>query len=351
MRRRTVKVQGGAVNEKYPTGEVAPRRFADVELKRRARTSVRRIVALLGIAGGLGACAREDGRLLRAAERISLGIPAAETMTIDSTGRFWIGAPGEIWIRDSTATPRRIPAPGEGAPRVVGWSAAGAYLRVGDSLFLLSAVDDTVTARRGDFGRNPLAFDVRGRAIYQGARSGAVLAHDPVSLEPIWAWASLDAPTTAIALSPEGDRLYQALGADEDGARVLTRDLQTGRVLGRTELRHPLRELAVARSGVLYGLAVDGRRAIVLALQPQGHELTPRWRLGLPASEGYGEVTIAVAGGRILVQGLGSEAGMRVLSGESGARLGRTRGPPLDAAFGPDGALWTLYPGELRRLE
>lgn len=351
MRRRTGKVHGLAVNEKCPTGEERPGPYPGSRVKRSARVSVRRTMTLVGVAAYLGACAGEDVRLFRTAERVSLRLPAVRTMAIDSAGRFWLGSPGGISIRDSTGTPRRIGVPVDAAPRVIGWSAAGAYLREGDSLYLLSAVGDTVTARRGGFRLNPLALDVRGRAIYQGARSGAVVAHDPVSLEPIWAWASLDAATTAIALSPEGDRLYQALGADEEGPRVLTRDLQTGRVLGSTEIRDPLRELVVAPSGVLYGLAHDGRRAIVLALQPQGHELAPRWRLGLPASEGSGEMSIAVAGGRILVQGLGPEAGTRVLSAESGARVGRTRGQPLDAAFSPGGGLWALYPGELRRLE
>jgi hypothetical protein len=187
--------------------------------------------------------------------------------------------------------------------------------------------------------------------VLQGARTGAVLAHDAGSLETVWAWAALGAPTTALAVSPEGDRLYQALDDDDDEPQVLIRDLQTGRELGRLEMDFLLQELVAAEDGTLYGVGRDGRRAVVVALRPGGGELEPLWRRSLALTEALPRLRIAVSEGRVAVWGRGPREGLRVLDTAEGDILARTSTDPSDFSFGPGGEMWALYPGEVRRLE
>jgi hypothetical protein len=270
---------------------------------------------------------------------------------VDPAGVHWLGVPGGLLLRDPAGSWREVRWEGEGVPRVLGWIGGSAYVRAGDVLQVLEAGRDSVAARREGFGSSPLLLDVRGRAVLQAAGSGAVLGHDPTTLEPVWAWAALGSPSGAVAASPQGDRVYHALADDEEGARILTRDLQTGRVLASMPIAAPVAVLATDSTGMLFALAREGRRAEVLALRPDGGELTVVWRRVLRAAEEAARVRLAVGDGRVAVWGLGPRVGLRLLEGRDGSVLGRSRTDPLDAAFGEDGSLWTLYPGELRRLE
>jgi hypothetical protein len=314
------------------------------------RTSLSPVAMTAVMLAMLTGCRTDEGRLLRAVEIVPLP-DSAITLAVDGEGRQWLGRPGAMRVRDAAGSARDLRLPGAAAPRVVGWVDGTAYLQQGDALLVMPGRADSITAAREVFGRNPLLCDVRGRAVLQGARSGAVLAHDPATLEPLWAWAALGAATTALAASPEGDRVYQALDDDDRDPQVLTRDLQTGRDLGRMELDFPLEEMVAADDGTLYGVGREGRRAVIVALRPGGGELELVWRMPLPVDDAAARVRIVVSGAWVAVWGRGPREGLRILDSEEGDILARDRTEPLDVAFGPDGQLWALYPRELRRLE
>ena len=310
-----------------------------------------RVLAALGLLLSLG-CDGEEGRPLRVAGLVELSDRQPQTVAVDAEGRFWLGEPGRMRIVDSDGdTVAAVKLGPGGVGRVVGWSETLAYLRVSDSLFAVPLEGGPPTARRGALSGVPLLLDVRHRAVLQGARSGAVLAHDPDSLEPVWAWAALGSPTTGLAESPLGDRIYQAIGGEGGPARVLVRDLQTGRELTSTTAAAPLEQLVAGEEGDLYGVAREGRRAVVVALDAAGGKLEVRWRRTLSMAEQAAEVRLVPVEGGVVVRGLGPRVGLRWLSAEDGRVLGRTRTDPLDVWFEPGSGLWALFPGELRRLE
>lgn len=328
-RRRTGKVSPGGVQEKRP------------------RPSARCVAAWWLLL--VSACYAEEGRPLREVERRPVDAEAA-TLAVAPGGEVWLGLPGAIQRGGPAQGGGTLALPGEGVPALLGWLDERTYLRLGDRVVVVAAGEDSVRAWREGFGEAPVLVDEAGGVLLQGAGSGAVLAHDPDSLAPVWAWPALAERTTAMARSPEGDRLYQAL-VDADGdARILVRDFQTGRTLGTHPLPRPLEDLETGDDGTLYGVARNGRAAIV-ALNPRRGELEPVWRTTLPVAEEGVRVRIAVDRGRVAVWGLGPRIGLRLLDARTGEILARTRADPLDVAFAPGGALWALFPGELRRLE
>lgn len=298
----------------------------------------------------LAACGAEEGRPLRVERAVPVADPAAATVAVGPGGHYWIGAPGVMRVGAAEGPPAEIRVPGTTPPRVQGWINGTAYVRTGDTLSVVTVGADSAGFSRGGFGDAPVIADVRGRALLQGARSGAVLAHDPDSLAPVWAWPALGRRTTALAASPQGDRLHQAVASAGGDATIVIRDLQTGRELSAVELPAPLERLVADANGTLYGVARD-RRATIVALRPRQGDLELVWRRPLRIAEEAAQVRLAVAGDRVAVWGLGPRIGLRLLSAKTGEILGRTRTDPLDVSFAPDGSLWALYPGELRRLE
>ena len=296
----------------------------------------------------LCACGRMEGRVLQVVERVQLGSDSSSTVAVDSVGRHWLGSTGALQVRDSAGDGASVPAPGAEAPRVLGWIGRQAYLRVADEVAVVELGADSALARRGGFGVNPVSLDVRGRVVLEAAASGAVIGYDPGTLEPLWAWPALAQRSTALAVSPEGDRVYQALGTGEQAHRVLIRDLQSGRVLSSASFPAPFRALVTDDDGVLYGIVSDRRGAAVLALRPRAHDLELVWRVRLPASEDEAEMRIDVRASRVLVWGSG--VGLRLIDASDGTIIGRTRTDPLDATLDPGGELWALFSGELQRL-
>jgi hypothetical protein len=63
-----------------------------------------------------------------------------------------------------------------------------------------------------------------------------------------------------------------------------------------------------------------------------------------------GELRLLVREGRVVVGTPPPAPGVRVLDANDGEVVGRAVGRPLDFDLAPDGALWALYPGVLRRL-
>ena len=305
--------------------------------------------AALTVLAAVG-CGGEEGRVLRVEAAVPLESDSASTLAIDPRGRWWLGVPGGVEVRDTAGRPSRIRFGGTTAPRVLGWMGEQAYLRSGDLVGVAAGEGDSVLTVREGFGTSRLVLDARGRALYQGAGSGAVLEHDPATLEPLSGWPALAARTTALGASPEGDRLYQAVTSEEDGERLLIRDLQTGRVLAEVPLEGVLEAMAADDLGLLYGLLREGRRVTVVALRPVADRLEPVWRRRLSGRAGEGEVRLVESAGRIAVVVPPPAPRVRLLDARDGALLGRAGGEPLDFAFDSAGGLWGLYRGALRRL-
>lgn len=326
------------------TGKV--RRAQVDEKSRPARVPCRWLPLLILLTG----CGADEGRPLRVVSTVPVTDPASATLSLGPDGHHWVGAPGVLRMRSAQSPLVELPMPGDAPPRVQGWIDGAAYVRTGDTLSVVPRGADSAAYSRGGFGDAPVIADVRGRMLLQGAGSGAILAHHPDSLAPVWAWPALGRRTTALAASPEGDRLHQAVASEGGDATILTRDLQTGRQLSAVELPAPLDALAVDPAGTLYGMAREGR-ATVVALRPRQGDLQLLWRRTLPMADEAGQARLAVAAGRVAVWGLGGRVGLRLLDARTGEILARTSTDPTDAAFGPDGSLWALYPGEIRRLE
>lgn len=271
------------------------------------------------------------------------------SLSLDTQGRVWIGERGRVrLLSEATGESRgEVETGGVAVPRLLGTAAGRAQFRLGvRSLATVDPEAMELRAFREEVEGEHLAADPRGRHLYLAAPAGAVLGLHPRTLAPDWAWPRRGAPATALAASPEGDRMYQALGPVEDaGARLLVRDVQTGRILLEAGLPAPLEALAAAEGGVLYGLEEDGG---VLAFRA-GRDLHPLWRqpahrLGLSPPL---ELRAPSGGARVLV--ISPSAGeARMLDGTDGALAGRYTGGVRDGAFGPSGALYLLFERDLR---
>lgn len=307
------------------------------------RSSGRLVVAAV-VAG----CGRSEDVL--STERVlRLESSAFHTLAVDSLGRFWLGRPGALEVRDTSGATRVAATTGAATPSVLGWMGGRAYARLGDTVLAVSP-DTNSAAARGGMGRNPLVLDVRARHLFQAARSGAVLAHDPATLAPVGGWAALGLPSTALAASPEGDRLYQGVGYGEAAPRLLSRDLQTGRILGTASFSAPFVALAAGASGDLFGVVVEDGRGAVMALRPRRGQMEVRWRTSLDdlGLDNPSELRLGSRERRVAVLARGNEAGLRLLDAETGSVLGSAPEGMLDASFGAGDALFLLYPGEIR---
>lgn len=304
------------------------------------------VLLLLIVAASCG----RDERVLSIGAIHSLPDSTAATLAIDASGRFWLGSPEAVRLFGPESTRMVVQHAWESSPQVMGRRGEQIYLRVGDTVFVHGAADNLIA--RGSFGANPVVVDARGRALLQGASSGAVLAHHPDSLAPIWGWAARATPSTALAVSPEGDRVYHAVIGEPGGdAQLLVRDLQTGRVLHVMTAAAPLRQLQVDARGWLYALEGEPGRRAAVALQPGGGEVRVVWRRAIPGDSDGATLGLAVGDARVAVWGGEGEEGVLLLSAEDGSVLGRAMPAPLDGAFDPDGSFWVLRPGVLHRLE
>lgn len=317
---------------------------------RGARRRARAALATAAVAAIASGC-DSRGESLPTSRHLRFESDSASTMAIEPGGRFWVGRPGEAVVLDPAgAVVTRVPAPGGAAPELVAWTAEARHLRAGDTLIAVSPGTGERTGARAGFAHLPVLADVRGRFILQGAGSGAVLAFHPSTLEPVWGWAARGARTTALAAAPEGDVVWQAL-AGEDGARILERDVQTGRIFIDMEVDEPVAAMATAADGDIIVALVDGPRIEVLRLRSRAGDLDRVWRSGVRL-DGDGGVALAhVPGARaVAVYRPGGEDGMRLLDAEDGSLLGSVAETPLDAAFAPNGVLYLLRPGEIRRV-
>lgn len=296
-------------------------------------------------------CGPDEARL-RTLPVLVHGLDSVASLYLDDKGTPWIARPGEVAaVAADGAAAARMPLPGSEVPEILAVTEGAVHARVGDRLVRVDSATSAEPAKRAGFGGTALLLDVRGRFLAQGASSGAVLGFEPDSLVPVWGWAARGAPTTALAMTPEGDVVWQALAPDGSRAVLLERDVQTGRILDEHRLFGEIVSLGSTPSGDLIAVVAEGDRIIVLRLRPRADRLTPVWRLVLRL-DGDGQVVVrsARATDRIAVFRRGSETGLRVLDAEAGKVVGAVEETPLDAAFSPDGALYLLTDREIRRV-
>ncbi len=323
-------------------------------MKRAARPGlrVRRLLpllpALLALAGG---CRRPTGTVeVGAGRTLPLAAPVDSTASIAAGpgGRVWLVAGGRLALLDTTRGPAAaaIELGTTDAARVLGSDTAAVYLRAGTRLLAVWPDSGRVRARRGGVGADGFAPDPRGGG-YVATRWGGVLGVAPGSLRPLWSWPERGPAGTALAVSPLGDRLYQALGGDEP--RILTRDAQTGRILAETETAAAVRSLDAGADGTLYAVTEAGRRGALVALRPGPEGLEERWEASLLELELGDSVRVAVSPGGRRVALVSREGGgtLRVLDAATGRVASGERGV-LDAAFAADGSLLVLTPREVR---
>jgi len=286
-------------------------------------------------------------------------IPVPEAFTslhVDGAGFFWLGGGGEILKLDPDGRElARLRVPEASNAELADFHADRLYFRTPSSILLVDARESRLLVENADLGAGHFLADVRGRFVLRTAGEGAVIAHDPLTLEPVWGWGAVGARATALALSPEGDRIYLALGARaEGGPELLVRDVQTGRVLRRRVLRDSASVVIAGGPSMVFAFESDARGGGQLeALQWRAGELEPVWSRsqGELRIDGSARMRLSRDGRRLAVLGLQKEEGLHLLEVEAGRYTGRLRGNARDVAFGPAGEVYLLYSGELRRVE
>ncbi|HEX7239836.1 MAG TPA: hypothetical protein VF263_06195 [Longimicrobiaceae bacterium] len=314
----------------------------------RPGTALRLLAALLLLSGA--ACRGEEEHV-DSGRRIPLPAPAGSraSLALDPGGRLWLADGGRLVSLDTAGAVVSSAALGTDAPaRIVGFDTLAVYVRAGSRILAVAVDTPRVRGRRAGVPAGGFAPDPPGGDAYVLVRGGGVLGLAPGSLRPRWGWPERGAPGTALAVSPLRDRVYLALGGD-DGARVLTRDRETGRVLSTTPVSAPVRELHAGADGTVYALLESGRGEVV-ALVPGPEGLAVRWRTSV-RSLGLGDsarVVVSPAGDRLAV--LAPEEGggrVRVLDAATGEERAREDGV-VDAAWAPDGTLHLLGGREVR---
>ncbi|CAN5844526.1 hypothetical protein BH23GEM7_BH23GEM7_05640 [soil metagenome] len=325
------------------------------------RVRLRWWLLALALLGGSG-CEWHVGGEPRPAAVIMLGarVGPGAALGVDDEGRLWVAAGDSLRVMDAASGQLLASAAiGAAGPlHLMGGQGEGEgmYLRAGERLLALDGATGEPRAEREVPATHVLTLDPRGRHVYEGMVSGTVYGLDPRTLEPRWAWPRLGRDATALASSPEGDRLYLALREPaEAGAgttRVLTRDVQTGRVLAETPLPFSVQSLAADAAGTVYALLGDDAGGLVAALRPGGDGLRVQWQrplLSLGLAE-PAELRVAPSGDRLALFTRDRERGLQLLDARTGEPLGRLGEGPLDAASGADGVLYLLYEEEIRIL-
>jgi hypothetical protein len=312
------------------------------------------VVLLLG-AVVVGGCRTDDPDSLAVAERVPL--PGSFTsLHIDIGGSAWLGGQSVLVRADLAGRESgRFPIDGSDPPRIAASLLDHLYFRAGPSVLLVDGAAGSLLGQASEMPGEAVAVDWRGRFVFRTGAAGAVLAHDARSLEPLWGWGAIGADGTALGVSPEGDRVYEAVASEDDSAELLIRDLQTGRILRRFPLADPIRRLIVADARTLYGVGWNGDGsggALVRLSWKEGH-LVNVWRRALGDLHLAGPVLFVLSprGDRLAILAPDNETGLHVVDVETGRTVDRLRIQARDVAFDPEGRIFLLTPSELLRLE
>lgn len=304
----------------------------------------------------LAACAEQPVEALLATGSTVLPDSASATLLLQAADSLWLGAPGRVQRVDSAGVVHfetRLAA--VGTPELLGMSGGRVYYRIDE---LLGSIDVSSGSKveRADIPGDLFLLDPHGRFIYSSVGAGALVAYDADTLEPLWGWAELGGPGTALAIAPQGHRLYQAIGTG--GARrspeVHVRDVQGGRILRTIELTGEAHALRVSDHGDLYGvLGRPGTGYELRAWRWEGGRLEPRWQRSLTqfGAEQPPRVEIAPSGRLLAVLAPEKEIGLHLLDVETGRSVKNGPGTAFDIEFDPADRVHLLQVGEIRRLE
>jgi hypothetical protein len=303
----------------------------------------------------VGGCTPPDADTFVVIERIPMPEGRFASLHSDGPGSLWLSGAGEIVRVDGGGRELgRLALPESATGEFAGGVGDHLYVVTPLAAFAVSRDRGEILAERQGASAGAFLPDARGRFVLGTTGAGAVIGYDPATLEPIWGWGAIGARGTGLALSPEGDRLYQGVAAGEgDGGELLVRDVQTGRVLGRRDLEQTPEVVLAGQPGVVIILESWAGRRSLEALQWGGGELRPRWRRTLTdlRIEGAATIRISPDGSRLAVVGLQNDEGLHVLDVETGETIDRFRITAVDVAFGPGGEIYLLTgDGELTRI-
>ena len=318
----------------------------------------RKSSTLLGIillySASLTACG-EEGNTPDIARRISLSDSTASSLHALGP-ELWLAGPTRIVHLDSAGQQvAHLDFPGtpEAGAEILGDAAGMLFFRVGPALGALAPGRDSLRVGAPIGKTDALTLDPLGRFAYQSGGHGAITAHEAETLRPVWGWPALGGLSEGIALSPEGDRLYQAV-APKDGQRLLlVRDLQTGRILRQIEVEGEVRRMAMATDGGIYVVESHRGDADVVRYTWAGGTLAEQWRTVLSGIEPASNTQLhtAPSGQLLAVLTPENEEGLHILDAETGVMLGQVAGPARDVAFRSTGEILLLVPGEIHQLE
>lgn len=267
-------------------------------------------------------------------------LAGASSLAVEG-GRLWVAGGDRLAALDAAAGGVLLSVELEAdAARIAAVREGTVYLVTPSGVAAVDAEEGRVRARSA--GVEDVALDPGGEVAYLLAPRGGVLGADAETLRPLWGWPERGPEGTALAVSPLGDRVYQAL--EGDPPRILVRDAQTGRILDVEEVPGPVRSLAVGADGVLYAATGEGWWSGVLALRPGPGGVEAVWRIRVP--EGPLRVRVSPAGDRLAVLAP-AEGVLRLLDARTGEVVAEREGV-VDAAFAPRGALYLLRGGGVR---
>lgn len=313
-----------------------------IQIRCAARPSWRAILALALLLVA-AACRPED--TLLAIRSIDVREESFNDVISVESGERWLSGSGRVVSFDPMRqSARSFPTPGLMDPHVLG--------RAGESLLLLAdrsvmvaspdSADLFVVARDVD----AIALDSVSGILFEAIAGGEIVARPLDTLLPAWGSAGAGANASAMALSPERDRLYQALlPAPGAGPALHVRDLLSGRTLREIPLDDPIRVLTTTRQGDLIGVGWDddGSDAFITRLGWTGGALVVKWRSAVePAADGQRlKLAVSEEGDRIAVVG-NAETGLTLFDGETGSTIAIYSGTVHDAIFDGFGHVYLL---------
>lgn len=316
------------------------------------RRTLSAAVALVLLAALSTACKRQD--TLQPVESIAVG---------EATLGDLLGGPTRVWLSDWRRPIALNPDSGMAhaadialAPgtRVLGEVGRRLVLFAGDVVLALNP--DSVARDTLLRGVEAALLVPEAGILLQSIRRGEIVVSPLPDMKPAWGWPDIGATTTALALSPEGDRIYQAVdsGDGDQPARLLIRDRLTGRIVGGIDLDVPFRALTSTTAGDLIGVAWDGERsnASVERLGWGGGGLHKTWSAYLPAPASVEALAFAIStdGRRVAVGGGNEEAGLTLLDGETGFIIADFDTATRSAFFDERGRLYAITDAAVLRF-
>lgn len=300
------------------------------------------------------ACSSED--TLRPVRSIGIeGSVALDTaMTADDV--LWLSAPGRlVALRPSAASAAQLGVPANATAEVLG-TAGGNLLFLANRTVLAASPDSSAPFRVAE-RIEAATLEPETGVLFESITAGEIVAVVVDGFRPAWGWGGVGAPSSALAISPERDRLYQAVAPDDPdlSPTLRVRDLLSGRTLRTVDLNGPIRILQTTTDGDLIGVgwATDGSTAFLTRLSWADGELRTAWRRSVERATDRGRLKLATSadGRRAAVAGANAEAGLTLFDGETGSAIAVFSGAVRDAVFDDRARLYVLTDSVVLRVE